>query len=161
MELYLYDFTEFDPADVDEDGLYGYYHLPHYWSEPGRQPFLIQVDGHWAGFVLVSQHSLLGQPGVHTIAEFFVMRKYRRMGVGETAARLAFARFPGNWEVAEIAANLPAQAFWRQVISRLTGGSYTEVELDTEVWQGPLQKFDFPQDSSSLDPIPLQEEIRP
>jgi predicted acetyltransferase len=157
MELYIYDFTEFDPVDVDEEGRYGYPFLPLYWSEPDRCSFLIQVEGRWAGFVLVNQHSLLGQPGIRAIAEFFVLRKYRRQGVGEAAARLTFAHFPGCWEVAEITANLPAQAFWRDVIGKLTGGSFTEVYLETEVWQGPVQTFTYP----AVNTIPREEECAP
>ena len=50
MELYRYDFTEFDQADVGPHGDYGYRYLDHYWADPGRHPFLFQVDGNWAGF---------------------------------------------------------------------------------------------------------------
>ena len=37
MELYAYDFSEFDQCDVDAHGLFGYNRLDHYWTEPGRQ----------------------------------------------------------------------------------------------------------------------------
>lgn len=141
MELYLYDFTEFDQADVDGQARYGYPYLDRYWEEPGRSPFLIRVDGVLAGFVLVFEYSLLSTPG-HMIAEFFVMRKYRRMGVGKAAAFVAFARFPGHWEVSQIFQNLPAQNFWRKIISEYTHGSYREVVLDNENWQGPVQTFE-------------------
>ena len=76
------------------------------------------------------------------IAEFFVMRKYRRMGVGRTAAFAAFEQFPGHWEVSQIFQNLPAQHFWRKVIAEYTHGNYREVVLDNEVWQGPVQTFE-------------------
>jgi predicted acetyltransferase len=33
------------------------------------------------------------------MAEFFVLPKYRRGGVGTDAARAVFARFPGEWHV--------------------------------------------------------------
>jgi predicted acetyltransferase len=50
------------------------------------------------------------------MAEFFVMRKYRRAGIGTQSARLVFARFPGSWEVRQVEANVTASEFWRSVI---------------------------------------------
>ncbi len=43
--------------------------------------------------------------------EFFVMRKYRRKGVGEIVAREVFDRLPGTWEVGQIAPNEVARKF--------------------------------------------------
>ena len=53
VELYRYDFSEFDQADVDVHGEYGYRYLDHYWTEGSRAPFLFRVNGRWAGFALV------------------------------------------------------------------------------------------------------------
>ena len=141
MELYLYDFSEFDGADLDNQAYYGYPYLDRYWVEPGRAPFLVRVDGALAGFVLVFEYSLLGQAG-HMIAEFFVLRKYRRLGVGRAAAFAAFERFPGHWEVSQINENLPAQRFWRSVLTEYTHGEYREVVLADEQWHGPVQSFE-------------------
>jgi predicted acetyltransferase len=33
------------------------------------------------------------------MSEFFVLRKYRRQGIGRTAAVELFERFPGPWRV--------------------------------------------------------------
>lgn len=81
LELYAYDFSELNDADVDDDGAYGYRHLDAYFAEPERHPFLVRVDGRLAGFAFVRA----GTP--HDMAEFFVLRKYRRGGVGVAAAR--------------------------------------------------------------------------
>lgn len=110
LELYGHDFSPFTAADVDDHGLFGYHDLDAYWTEPDRHPFLFRVGGHLAGFALVRS----GLP--HDMAEFFVMRKYRRSGVGATVARDVFARFPGEWQVRQIAANAAALAFWRTAI---------------------------------------------
>jgi predicted acetyltransferase len=141
MELYLYDFTEFDGADLDAHGCFGYPYVDHYWTEKGRYPFLVRVDGRLAGFVLVSQHTFV--PGnERSIAEFFIMRKYRRQGVGRAVACRVFDRLPGRWEAQEMASNTPAQQFWRSVIAVYTGGAYSEVVLDNDQWRGPVQFFD-------------------
>ena len=36
LELYLHDFSEFDGADLDEHGLFGYGDLDDFWYEPTR-----------------------------------------------------------------------------------------------------------------------------
>ena len=45
-----------------------------------------------------------------------VLPKYRRGGIGTTAAREVFAMFPGRWDVHQIAGNDGATAFWRNAI---------------------------------------------
>lgn len=125
MELYLYDFSEFSHADIKENGYFGYAYLDAYWQEAGRFPFFIRADGRLAGFILVrscSEHNALRDP--HNIAEFFVLKKYRRHGIGREAACQVFDRFPGGWEVTQWGNNLPAQAFWQKVIAQYTGGEY-------------------------------------
>src|SRR5512136_3203226 len=88
MELYQYDFSEFDGADTTYLGLYDYPYLDHYWVEPDRSPFIVRVNGYLAGFVLVARYNYLtGLKDTWVMAEFFIMRKYRHRGVGEYAAR--------------------------------------------------------------------------
>jgi predicted acetyltransferase len=127
LELYQHDFSEFVDADVDEHGLYGYRYLDDYWTESDRHPFLFRVDGSWAGFALVRA----GDP--HDLAEFFVMRKYRRHGVGTLLARELFSRFPGAWQVRQMASNPSATAFWVRAIP---------VAFEQErLVDGPVQRF--------------------
>ncbi len=127
LELYAHDFSPYSGADVDDQGIYGYEYLDAYWTEPERHPFLLRVEGKWAGFALVRA----GDPT--DMAEFFVMRKYRRSGVGSDFARAVFARFPGRWQVREMRANEPAIAFWARAIPV----PFTDAE-----WSGgPMQLF--------------------
>lgn len=145
MELYLYDFSEFDGADLGSDGLYGYPYLTLYWIEENRYPFLIRRDGKLVGFVLVSHHDYLGDdPTCWVIAEFFILRKYRQRGLGEFAAHQIFDRFPGDWHVGQLNTNPSATIFWRKVIHRYTAGHYHEVLLDNDDWHGPVQIFRSP-----------------
>jgi predicted acetyltransferase len=127
FELYQYDFSEWSGEDVEGDGHYGEDRLPLYWIEPARHPFLFRVDGHWAGMALVRE----GAP--HDMAEFFVMKKYRRDGVGTEVARGLFARFPGAWQVRQMRANPQATVFWRHAIPV----PFEDDEND----DGPLQRF--------------------
>ena len=125
MELYNYDFSVFSENDINEYGYFGYPRSDDYWNEAGRYPFFIRVNGKLAGLVLVRsccEYTNLENP--HNIAEFFVMKKYRRQGVGKTAAKRIFDLFPGGWEVSQWTNNLPAQRFWEAVIAEYTGGKY-------------------------------------
>ena len=110
LELYVYDYSEYMDWDVDDRGEFGYEHLDDYWTDADRHPFFIRVDGRLAGFALV--HS--GTP--HDMAEFFVMRKYRRRGIATVAARLAFSRFPGEWQVRQMPENRAGTSFWHNAI---------------------------------------------
>jgi predicted acetyltransferase len=142
LGLYVYDFSEVMGLDVQDDGAFALPDLIPYWRDPWRHPFLFRVEGKLAGFALVHGRSrLTGADGINDMAEFFVLRKYRRQGVGEQAARELFGRFPGAWEVRERAANVNAIAFWRRVIDRHTGGQFREVSWTDDVWQGPVQFF--------------------
>lgn len=143
MQLYAYDFSELLGGAVDEAGRFAVPSLEPYFTEEGRHPFVLLVGGHPAGFALVTGWSrLTGDAGTRDMAEFFVMRAYRRRGVGKQAAFELFDRFPGPWEVRQRASNTAATSFWRRVIAAYTGGTFTETSLDDERWRGPVQSFD-------------------
>lgn len=143
MELYLYDFSEFTEEDVNEHGLYGYEYLDHYWTQTERHPFLIYVDDQTAGFALVRTLRLETGEVIHSVAEFFIMRKYRGQGVGREVAYRLFDRFPGRWRVGQRRANRGAQIFWRKVIGEYTGGEFEESTHPR--WDGPMQTFETPE----------------
>jgi predicted acetyltransferase len=145
MELYQYDFSEFDGSDIGPLGLYDYPYLDHYWVEQERSPFLVRVNGYLAGFVLVARYNYLtGLKDTWVLAEFFIMRKYRHQGVGEHVARFIFDQFPGDWQVAQITENSTAITFWRKVIARYTHEKFQEHRLNNENWRGPVQSFTSP-----------------
>lgn len=140
LELYNYDFTEFDPDDVDKHGLYGYKYLDHYWTEENRFPFLVKVNNNLAGFALVRRIGTNSfDSDIYSIAEFFIMKKYRKSGVGKSVANMVFNTFQGEWKVSQIENNIPAQRFWRNVISEYTKDQFEEIR-ETD-WNGPIQKF--------------------
>jgi len=142
FQLYAYDWSELGRLDVRDDGRFADYPLDDYWRDDWRHPFLLRVDGKLAGFALVSERSrLTGTPGVRDMAEFFVMRKYRRQGVGLAAAHAAFDRFAGPWEIRQRDENVDATAFWRRVIARYTNGRFEERRWDDATWTGPVQIF--------------------
>lgn len=125
MELYMYDFSLYSNDDLNEYGYFGYSHIDDYWNEDGRFPYLIRIDGKISGFVLVrncNEYNEMSNP--HNIAEFFVMQKYRRRGVGKFVAMKIFDMHKGGWEVSQWSENISAQKFWKAVIHEYTGGTF-------------------------------------
>ena len=147
MQLYLYDLGTIDGWNISVEGLYGTAEkIERFWTERGRRSFFIRAEGELAGFVLIRDEASYAGAGTHEISEFFVLRKFRRQGVGEQAARMAFDLAPGPWELSQLASNVVAQAFWRAVIGRYTGGKFTDTEEthdhDGWPWRGHVQRFE-------------------
>jgi predicted acetyltransferase len=142
MELYQYDLSEIEAKDVDAYGLFGYQYLDYYWTESKRHPFLVKCDEKLAGFVLVNQHTYFYQDNdAMSIAEFFILKRYRNQGIAKQVATQIFNQFPGSWEVRQTALNLSAQSFWTKVISQYTNGAFDEVFLNDDRWYGPIKTF--------------------
>lgn len=140
MQLYLHDMAEFTDDPMDENGLYDlsqYFSL--YWQESERYPFFIMADGGIAGFALVREF----EPGKFSMAEYFITRRFRRSGIGKSAAHQLFERFQGEWHVAEEEMNLPAQEFWCTIINEYTQGQYQRTINDAHP-KGPKQVFMSP-----------------
>jgi len=147
IQLYKYDFSEFAEVgsqygEVGFDGRFTYEGLDSYWREDGWIPLTVEADGRLAGFVLVNQWSALDRLLDHAVAEFFVLRKYRRIGVGSRATRALFERWPGRWEVAVARYNKPALCFWRTAIRAAVDGSVEEYAGDFDRQIGTVLCFD-------------------
>jgi predicted acetyltransferase len=137
LELYAHDFSEFHDIDLGADGRFGYQSLSLYWSEPDRHPFLVKMDGKLAGLVLVKRGSeVSGDKTVWDMAEFFVIRGYRRQGIGTQIAHEVWRRFQGAWEVRVMQSNTSAYHFWARAIPAFTGEVIRPVcvEKDGESW---------------------------
>lgn len=148
LQLHLYDLSPYSGDETGPDGMYRYRYLDDYWQEDNRRPFLVMAGARPVGFVLVrlDVESLI-QAGSrsHQVAEFFVLRKFRRQGIGSTAACQTFDLFPGHWEVAQIAGHAPARAFWLSTIDGYTQGRFVEKTLDGPEWHGTVQRFHTPE----------------
>jgi len=135
IELYCYDFSGYEGTDVDDEGRFGDA-VTEGWLDPQRDTYLIQADGHWAGFVLVLETCrFVTAPGAHSVGEFFILQRYRRHGVGAAAARAVFGLYPGPWEVLQLANNHRAQAFWRRVVGDL-GVGFADLDTHDPRWVG-------------------------
>ena len=132
LEKYDYEFSQYDNRDVNGLGLYGYDYLDYYWTEPNRLPFFIKVDGKLAGFVMVNDYPEVVKGTQYTLSEFFVMYKYRKMGVGRFAAYHVFDKLKGSWQLKRHPKNVSSVHFWNAVVKDYTKGQYTLMEAHLE-----------------------------
>ena len=130
MQFYLHDFSEWLPLRLGEQGLFRIQSLDDYWRDPATQAFLIRADGELAGFVAVDGNVQLSG-AEYNISYFFIARRFRGQGVGQSVVSTLLSRLPGQWQIFHLDANLPAQRFWAGLLPRLTQGAFT---LD----QGPV-----------------------
>ena len=113
IQLYLYDMTESMPFPIGADGRFEYDFFDRFW----RFPYLVYSGGDIAGFALViDECPLTAREPCWFMAEFFVLKAYRRKGVGRAALAGILGRHPSDWHVAVPLANAPALAFWGRVL---------------------------------------------
>ena len=142
LELYQHDLSDIWDQDLDLHGEYGYA-LDRYWQRSDCWPYVFRVGGQYAGFALVDRRVRI--PGDEFwMDQFFVLKKYRRRGVGSTAAIAVLDSHHGRWQIGQMAGNLAAQAFWRRLVASYTRAGYAEEQITTGWWQGYVQRFSSP-----------------
>ena len=128
LSLYMHDLSDVFPVQIGSDGRFQYDKLGLYWSAPERFfAFLIYAESQLAGFALATRGSpATDDPEDLDVAEFFVLRAYRRTGVGRQAAFLLWNRLPGRWVVRVSDANREGIAFWHSAVEQYTGGAFSK-----------------------------------
>ena len=100
----------------------------------------MKVNKKLAGFALVNRFAYAENVD-RTIAEFFVLKKYRNQGIGKKLAFHLFDKFPGRWEVRTLKENLTAQIFWRRIIKQYAAESMKEFKEGIGDWKSPIWTF--------------------
>ena len=108
-----------------------------WFGDPNAFPLVILKSEEPVGFAMVARAApSVVKPRVdYRMAEFFITRTRRRLGIGATAVQLILSRFAGRWEITEYLRNAAAVSFWRQVVATYTRGSYQERIANGEVRQ--------------------------
>jgi predicted acetyltransferase len=116
LELYQHDLSDIWDQDLDVRGEFGY-SIERFWQDPNCAAYIFWIE------------------------QFFVMKKYRKRGMGSAAARIIFNTHVGQWQVGQMTDNFIAQSFWRSVIGKYTLNHYNEVQITSGWWQGIVQSF--------------------
>ena len=148
MQFYIHDFSElwFDrdvEGELEPDGRFSDYPgFGAYWSDPMREAWLFRIKGRPVGFALVNDVAHSRTPVDRAVAEFFIVRKHRRRGVGLAAAHALFGTAWGVWEAAVVRRNVGALAFWRQAAASYPGvRDVVEEDCDDALWNGAILRF--------------------
>ena len=105
---------------ANEDGSFDYKYFDNYFTDEDRDAYLIKSKtGELMGFVMINQYLQKVKTG-HSIAEFLVLTRFRKNGVGSEVAKRCFAMYPGNWEVGPADGSDSAYRFWKAVIDGVT-----------------------------------------
>ena len=119
-QYYAYESSDWEQEDVEADGRF-YIHQPHlerYWSEPDWSAQLILADGFIAGFLLIERSEL---PGVDALefADLFILKKYRRQGIGRALVEQVILASQHSWIVSLYPQDPLAVPFWQAMFEQL------------------------------------------
>jgi predicted acetyltransferase len=114
-----------------------YPYLPLYWEEAGRYPYFIRLGERIAGFALVRNLDSSG----FELAEFCVLKKFRRMDVGRQAFAKLTEIHPGKWSVRSFLGSRQAVGFWSNVAK-----DYAKFSLEID---GDREYFGFTFDTGA------------
>jgi predicted acetyltransferase len=113
--------------------------IARWYGDPSAFPLVIVKSSAPVGFAMVArggQSGALRKPAVdYRMAEFFIARTHRRLGIGRAAVPIILDRFAGQWEITEYLRNPAAVSFWRRVVAAYTQGKYQERIVNGEVRQ--------------------------
>jgi Predicted acetyltransferase len=117
-QFYLYDMSVYNNVDIDTMGLYDVDFLNMFWKEEGLTAFFIKIAKKIAGVILLQSGKWAPPTSEdYYISEFFVLKKYRRNGVGKKALKELFCLYPGKYMLGQLPNNNPAINFWKSVYS--------------------------------------------
>lgn len=140
FQYYIYDMSEYTGWSPYENGTFEVSDLvtglSDYWHKPNHYPYLIMVGDQVAGFSLVRRYP--GSDDYFDMGQFFVLRKFKRKGVGEQAFKQTVARHSGKWVTRVLPNNLGAKKFWLNVIISI---ATSEVEVKTELYKETEMDF--------------------
>ena len=125
LQHYLFEESGTDLNETNSDGTFAYEWFDHYFTDKDRDAYFIKEmdNDKLLGFVMVNEHLEILKDG-HSIAEFMVIPKYRRRGIGKKAAIHIFEKYKGNWEIKPSYGSEKAYLFWENVIREYTGDRF-------------------------------------
>jgi predicted acetyltransferase len=111
--------------------------VARWFGDRSAFPLIILKAAERVGFAMVARAGSAPSPQAveYRMAEFFIARANRRLGIGRTAVDLILNRFAGRWEITEYVRNPGAVSFWRRVVAVYTRGVYQERVINGEVRQ--------------------------
>ena len=109
--------------EMNNEAIFEYKWFDSYFEDNNREAYFIkEQETHKLGFAMVNQYMQKSGEG-HSIAEFMVIPKYRRLKIGKRVAKELFDMHKGNWEVKPAYGSSLAYSFWKNVIDEYTSNN--------------------------------------
>lgn len=125
FQLYIHDMSEWFGFEAGPDGRFEH-DTDALWHDRVAVT-LARFSGAPAGFAVIhSAKPWLGSEAARDVKDFFVLRRYRRQGVGRALAQHLWSERPTEWLIRVLAANAPAVPFWRDAVREFRGRGYEE-----------------------------------
>lgn len=121
LQYSLFEESENDQNEMNEKAVFEYKYFNNYFKDNDRHAYFIREKqtNKLLGFAMVNSYVQKEKHG-HSIAEFLVIPKYRRNGIGKKIAFELFNMFLGHWEVKPSNNSQKAYLFWKNTIEQYT-----------------------------------------
>lgn len=135
--FFLYEMSRYIPLEsskkvslwsCDDTGMYNFYDLIDFFTEPDSSAYKVIVENELAGFVLTNKFSHTKKADV-SISEFFIAAKFQRKGLGTNVACKILNDLNGTIEISTFKINKPAVEFWRNLFINNFSEKFEESEI--------------------------------
>jgi len=121
----LFDESHTDNNEMHEGGLFHYPGFERYMSDPLWQAFFIREKGTEKILGIAQIHAEVEHAAEgHYLAQFMVMPKYRKCGIGRKAAQLCLDMYDGYWEIHPSSGSGRTFSFWQMMVRGVCGENY-------------------------------------
>ncbi|MDU2131278.1 GNAT family N-acetyltransferase [Finegoldia magna] len=118
LQKYLYELSDVYGDDIEDDGNYSYDYFENYFNpEENREALIFRYDDKIIGFCMINDHSFNENSIDYSMAEFSIVPKYRKNGLGKRAISKVLSQRKGKWQIKYSLDNPTAQKFWENVLS--------------------------------------------
>ena len=121
MQYSLFEESLNDLNEMNDEAIFEYKWFENYFKDTTREAYFVKEENSnkLLGFAMVNEYMQKTEKG-HSIAEFMIIPKYRRLKIGKRVAIEIFNMHQGNWEVKPSYGNKIAFSFWKNVIDEYT-----------------------------------------
>jgi len=116
ISIYLHDLSEFtNDLKVNQNGRFEYEGLELYFIKEELKPLFIYLKDNIVGFILLNNGKYVPQDIDFSVHEFFILKSYRRSGIGAKAMEGLFDKYKGKYRIVQLADNKLAINFWKSI----------------------------------------------
>lgn len=114
FQFYLHDLSEYtDALSVNSQGEFDNNDVDLFFDEANLIPLAIKIEKEVIGFIFLNCSK--GSVVDYIINDLFILRKYRKRGIGKVVIDKLFDLYPGKYGLLELINNKPAIKFWHAV----------------------------------------------